>query len=106
MPPIIAPIVVEGRLWVVITAGSTNPEALPPGMAFRLANCSRRLQRRSERLLGTDLAGMARYESDDTVTILATDGAHPLVPGPWPAPSRLSGDPGSTGVPLFVPPTP
>jgi signal transduction histidine kinase len=43
------------------------------------------------RLLGTDLAGMARYESDDTVTVLATwaaedehVGAHPLVPGPWP----------------------
>jgi GAF domain-containing protein len=43
------------------------------------------------RLLGTHLAGMARYESDDTVTVLATwaaedepGGAHPLVPGPWP----------------------
>ena len=43
------------------------------------------------RLLDTDLAGMARYEGDDTVTVLATwaaedehGGAHPLVPGPWP----------------------
>jgi len=43
------------------------------------------------RLLGAGLAGMARYESDDTVTVLATwaaegahGGAHPLVPGPWP----------------------
>jgi signal transduction histidine kinase len=43
------------------------------------------------RLLGGGLAGMARYESDDTVTVLATwaaegehGGAHPLVPGPWP----------------------
>ena len=40
------------------------------------------------RLLGADLAGMARYESDDTVTVLATWAAegeqHPLVPGPWP----------------------
>ena len=43
------------------------------------------------RLLGTDLAGMARFDSDDTVTVLATwaaegenGGAHPLVPGPWP----------------------
>jgi GAF domain-containing protein len=39
------------------------------------------------RLLGTDLAGMARYESNDTVTVLATwaaEGEHPLVPGPWP----------------------
>ena len=43
------------------------------------------------RLLGTDLAGMARYESHDTVTVVATwaaedehGGAHPLVPGPWP----------------------
>jgi GAF domain-containing protein len=43
------------------------------------------------RLLGTDLAGMARYDSDDTVTVVATwaaedehGDAHPLVPGPWP----------------------
>jgi signal transduction histidine kinase len=43
------------------------------------------------RLLGTGLAGMARYEGDDTVTVVATwaaeaehGGAHPLVPGPWP----------------------
>src|SRR5216683_8071193 len=38
------------------------------------------------RLLGTHLAGMARYESDDTLTVLATwaaEGEHPLVPGPW-----------------------
>ncbi|MDP9258607.1 MAG: GAF domain-containing protein [Actinomycetota bacterium] len=42
-------------------------------------------------LLGTGLAGMARYDSDATVTVVATwaaDGghgrAHPLVPGPWP----------------------
>jgi signal transduction histidine kinase len=42
-------------------------------------------------LLGADLAGMARYENDDTLTVLATwaaegehGGAHPLVPGPWP----------------------
>jgi signal transduction histidine kinase len=47
------------------------------------------------RLLGTHLAGMARYEGDNTVTVLATwaaeghhGGAHPLVPGPWP----LEGD--------------
>jgi GAF domain-containing protein len=43
------------------------------------------------RLLGTGLAGMARYDSDDTTTVVATwaaegglGGAHPLVPGPWP----------------------
>jgi signal transduction histidine kinase len=47
------------------------------------------------RLLGMPLAAMARYGSDDTVTVLATwaaedphGGAHPLVPGPWP----LDGD--------------
>ncbi|MCW2977175.1 MAG: domain S-box [Actinomycetia bacterium] len=37
--------------------------------------------------LGRDLAGVARYESDDTVTVLSTwaaEGEHPLVPGPWP----------------------
>jgi signal transduction histidine kinase len=39
------------------------------------------------RLLGTHLAGMARYESNDTLTVLATwatEGEHPLVSGPWP----------------------
>lgn len=39
------------------------------------------------RLLGSYLAGMARYGSDDTVTVLtawAAEGEHPLVPGPWP----------------------
>ena len=40
------------------------------------------------RLLGAHLGGMARYESDDTVTVLATwatEGEqYPLVPGPWP----------------------
>jgi GAF domain-containing protein len=40
------------------------------------------------RLLGAHLAGMGRYDSDDTVTVLtawgAEDEAHPLVPGPWP----------------------
>jgi GAF domain-containing protein len=42
-------------------------------------------------LLGTGLAGMARYDSADTVTVVATwaadgdaGGAHPLVAGPWP----------------------
>ncbi len=39
------------------------------------------------RLLGTDLAAMGRYESDDTATGLATWAAegehHPLVPGRW-----------------------
>jgi signal transduction histidine kinase len=39
------------------------------------------------RLLSAHLAGMARYESDDTLTVLtawAAEGEHPLVPGPWP----------------------
>jgi signal transduction histidine kinase len=39
------------------------------------------------RLLGTGLAVMSRYDSDDTVTILASwaaNGEHPLVRGPWP----------------------
>jgi signal transduction histidine kinase len=44
------------------------------------------------RLLGADLAGMGRYVTDDTVTVLAAWGAegeeHPMVPGPWP----LEGD--------------
>jgi GAF domain-containing protein len=129
-----APIIVDGRLWGVVAAGSTNPEPLPPGVELRLAeftellataiaNAESRsgLGRLAEeqaalrhvatlvargapphevfaavteevgRLLGTGLAGMARYESDETVTVVATwaaddehGGAHPLVPGPWP----------------------
>jgi PAS domain S-box-containing protein len=38
-------------------------------------------------VLGRDLAGVGRYNSDETVTVLATwaaAGEHPLVPGPWP----------------------
>jgi signal transduction histidine kinase len=43
------------------------------------------------RLLATSLSGMARYENDDTLTVVATwaaedeyGGEHPMVPGPWP----------------------
>ncbi|MEN3312516.1 MAG: hypothetical protein V7645_1845, partial [Actinomycetota bacterium] len=129
-----APIIVEGRLWGVMAAGSTKPEPLPSGTELRLAeftellataiaNAESRadLARLAEeqtalrrvatfvaggappeevfatvteevgRLLGMHLAGMARYDSDDTVTVVATwaaeaghGGAHPLVPGPWP----------------------
>ncbi|HEX7144175.1 MAG TPA: GAF domain-containing sensor histidine kinase [Gaiellaceae bacterium] len=129
-----APIIVEGSLWGVMTAGSTKPEPLPSGTELRLAqftellataiaNAESRadLARLAEeqaalrrvatlvaggappeevfatvteevgRLLDTHLAGMARYDSDDTVTVVATwaaedehGGAHPLVPGPWP----------------------
>ncbi|MDX6621151.1 MAG: hypothetical protein QOK36_3537 [Gaiellales bacterium] len=129
-----APIIVEGRLWGVMAAGSTKPGPLPADTEARLANFTdllataianaenrEELARLAEeqtalrrvatlvalgtppeelfaavteevgRLLGTDLAGMARYESQDTVTVVATwaaqdehGGAHPLVPGPWP----------------------
>ena len=43
------------------------------------------------RLLASHLSGMARYESDAELTVLATwasEGEHPVVPGPWP----LEGD--------------
>jgi GAF domain-containing protein len=129
-----APIIVEGRLWGVVAAGSTNPEPLPPATEARLANFTDLLataianaESRADlarlveeqaalrhvatlvargvppevvfaavteevgRLLGTGFAGMARYDSDDTVTVVAAwaaegghGGAHPLVPGPWP----------------------
>jgi GAF domain-containing protein len=40
------------------------------------------------RLLGSDLSGMARFDTDTTLTVLAawaSEGEqHPLVPGPWP----------------------
>jgi signal transduction histidine kinase len=129
-----APIIVEGRLWGVMAAGSTKPEPLPSGLELRLARFTELLataianaESRAElarlaeeqaalrqvatlvargvppeevfaavteevgRLLGANLAGMARYETEDTVTVLATwaaedehGSAHPLVPGPWP----------------------
>jgi signal transduction histidine kinase len=125
------PILVEGRLWGVIFAGSILEQPLPADTEARLAsftelvataiaNAESRvaLARLAEeqaalrrvatlvargaapgelfeavtgeagRLLGAQLAGMARYESDHTVTVLATWAAkgeqHPLVPGPWP----------------------
>ena len=44
--------------------------------------------REAGQLLGAHLAGMGRYESDQTITVLAAWAAegeqHPLVPGPWP----------------------
>ena len=125
------PILVEGRLWGAIFAGSILEQPLPADTEARLAsftelvataiaNAESRvaLARLAEeqaalrrvatlvargappeevfaavtgeagRLLGAHLAGMARYESDHTVTVLATWAAkgeqHPLVPGPWP----------------------
>jgi signal transduction histidine kinase len=125
------PLVVEGRLWGVVGAGSSGEQPLPADTEARLvsftellataiANAENRaaLARLADeqaalrrvatlvargpapaelfaavtgeagRLLGAHLAGMARYESDHTVTVLATWAAegeqHPLVPGPWP----------------------
>jgi signal transduction histidine kinase len=125
------PIIVQGRLWGVIFAGSTLEQPLPADTEARLAsftelvataiaNAESRvaLARLAEeqaalrrvatlvargtapeelfagvtgeagRLLGAHLAGMARYEIDHAVTVLATwaaeDEQHPLVPGPWP----------------------
>jgi GAF domain-containing protein len=62
------------------------------------------------RLLATDLSGMGRYESDDTVTVVATwaaEGevarAHPLVPGPWPLEGGdLASMVSSTGRPVRI----
>jgi signal transduction histidine kinase len=124
------PVIVEGRLWGVMSTHSPLGQSLPADTEARLANFTELLgtaianaQSRAElarlaeeqaalrrvatlvargapqeelfgavteevgRLLGTHLAGMARYESDDTLTVLATwaaEGEHPLVPGPWP----------------------
>jgi signal transduction histidine kinase len=129
------PILAEGRLWGVISAGSSREQLLPPDAEARLvsftelvataiANAESRvaLARLAEeqaalrrvatlvaraaapeevftavtqevgRLLGMHLAGMGRYDNDNSVTVLATWAAegeqHPLVPGPWP----LEGD--------------
>jgi GAF domain-containing protein len=122
---------VEGRLWVVLSVGTTTEQPFPPDTEARLASFAelvatavangesragltllaeeqaalRRVATLVARgaaadelfsavtgevglLLGAHLAGMGRYGSDDTVTVLATWGAegeeHPLVPGPWP----------------------
>jgi GAF domain-containing protein len=57
-------------------------------------------------LLGAHLAGMARYDSDDTVTVLATwaaAGEHPLVPGPWPLEGGdLASEISRTGQPVRI----
>ena len=125
------PIIVEGRLWGVISAASSLEQPLPPDTEARLvsftelvataiANAQSRaalarlaaeqaaLRRvatlvargvrpeevfavvtaEAGQLLGAHLAGMGRYESDRTITVLAAWAAegeqHPLVPGPWP----------------------
>jgi signal transduction histidine kinase len=58
------------------------------------------------RLLDAHLAGMGRYDSDDTVTMLATwaaEGEHPLVPGPWPLEGGdLASEVWSTGRPVRI----
>ena len=58
------------------------------------------------RLLDAHLAGMGRYNSDDTVTMLATwaaEGEHPLVPGPWPLEGGdLASEVWSTGRPVRI----
>jgi GAF domain-containing protein len=57
-------------------------------------------------LLGAHLTGMARYGSDDTVTVLATwaaEGGHPLVPGPWPLEGGdLASEISRTGQPVRI----
>jgi signal transduction histidine kinase len=124
------PVIVEGRLWGVLSIHSPLGQPLPADIEARLANFTElvataianaesraELARLAEeqaalrrvatlvargappavvfaavaeevgRLLGSHLAGMARYNSDDTLTVLATwadDGQHPLVRGPWP----------------------
>jgi GAF domain-containing protein/two-component sensor histidine kinase len=124
------PIIVEGRLWGVLAAGSILGQPLPADTETRLASFTElvataianadsraELARLAEdqaalrrvatlvargtspeevfaavteevgRRLGTHLAGMARYDGDDTTTVLAAwaaDGEHPLVPGQWP----------------------
>jgi GAF domain-containing protein len=134
-----SPVIVEGRLWGVMAAGSIVEQPLPVDTEARLASFTELLataianaESRTElarlaeeqaalrrvatlvargtpsqevfaavteeagRLLGAHLAGMARYDSDNTLTVLAAwaaEGEHPLVPGPWPL---EGGDLGST----------
>ena len=126
------PVIVEGRLWGLIAAGSTVEQPMPPDTEARLvsftelvataiANAQSRaalsrlaaeqtavatlvatlvargvppeevfaaVTAEAGQLLGAQLAGMGRYESDQAVTVLAAWAAegedHPLVPGPWP----------------------
>ena len=125
------PVIVEGRLWGLIAAGSTVEQPVPSDTEARLvsftelvataiANAQNRaalarlaaeqaaLRRvatlvargvrpeevfaavtaEAGQLLGAHLAGMGRYESNRTITVLAAwavEGEqHPLVPGPWP----------------------
>src|ERR1039457_3761733 len=144
------PVIVEGRLWGLIAAGSTVEQPMPPDTEARLvsftelvataiANAQSRaaLARLAEeqaalrrvatlvarevppeevfaavtaeagQLLGAHMAGMGRYESDQTVTVLATWAAegeqHPLVPGPWPLEgSELASAVLQTGRPIRI----
>jgi signal transduction histidine kinase len=121
------PVIVEGRLWGVMAAGSRREEPMPPDTEARLtqftellatavANAESRagLARLAEEqaalrrvatlvargtrpekvfaavtnevggLLSVDLANMWRYESDGTLTIVASTGEHFPVGTRWP----------------------
>jgi signal transduction histidine kinase len=121
------PIVVEGRLWGMIAAGTSGAEPMPPDTEARLtqftellataiANADSRaaLARLAEeqaalrrvatlvahgtrqeevfaavahevgRLLSVDLANMLRYESDGTLTIVASAGERVPIGSRWP----------------------
>jgi GAF domain-containing protein len=127
-----APILVEGRLWGLVIAGTTGDEPLPPNAEERLAGFSelvataisnaqahedltglaeqqaalRRVATLVARrvapevvfqavaeeaggLLGADISGLVRLESDDTVTVMAGP-----PPGPYAAGERIAIDPG------------
>jgi GAF domain-containing protein len=121
------PIIVEGRLWGVMAAGSSQDEPMPADTEARLtqftellatavANAESRagLARLAEeqaalrrvatlvargtrpaevfaavanevgRLLSVDMANMLRYESDDTITFVASAGERFAVGSRWP----------------------
>jgi GAF domain-containing protein len=127
-----SPILVEGRLWGLVIAGTTGDEPLPPDAEQRLAGftelvataisdaqAQEDLRSLAEQqaalrrvatlvakrvtpelvfqavaeeaggLLGADVSGLVRLESDDTVTVMAGPS-----PGPYAAGERVAIDPG------------
>jgi hypothetical protein len=81
----------ESRAWLSRLAGEQAALRRVATLVARgvpLAELFAAVTEEVGRLLGAHLAEMARYESGDTLTVLATwatEGEqHPLVPGPWP----------------------
>jgi PAS domain S-box-containing protein len=77
-----APIIVDGKVWGVMTTGSVEPEPLPPDIEARLAGFTELV---ATAISTTQARQDLRYEADGTATVIGATGEHPFQPGTnWP----------------------